>query len=82
VIKKPRERGDHSPRWGTEPEMMMMMMMIMMMINNNNNNTAYYVSGHKKLRENVVAKTGFRVINHLVTSVHRKPLHENIIRQT
>jgi hypothetical protein len=35
VIKKPRERGAHSPRWAAEPEMMMMMMMtttMMMMI--------------------------------------------------
>jgi hypothetical protein len=23
VIKKPRERGGHSPRWAAEPEMMM-----------------------------------------------------------
>jgi hypothetical protein len=30
VIKKPRERGGHSPRWAAEPEK----------INNNNNNNA------------------------------------------
>jgi hypothetical protein len=28
VIKKPRGRGGHSPRWAAEPEMIMMMMMI------------------------------------------------------
>jgi hypothetical protein len=32
VIKKPRERGGHSPRWAAEPEMRMMMMMMMMII--------------------------------------------------
>jgi flagellar basal body-associated protein FliL len=32
VIKKPRERGGHSPRWAAEPEMMMMMMMMMIII--------------------------------------------------
>jgi hypothetical protein len=35
VIKKPRERGGHIPRWAAEPEMMMIMMammMVMMMI--------------------------------------------------
>jgi hypothetical protein len=30
VIKKPRERGGHSPRWAAEPEKII--------INNNNNN--------------------------------------------
>jgi hypothetical protein len=32
VIKKPRGRGGHSPRWAAEPEMMMMMMMMMIII--------------------------------------------------
>jgi hypothetical protein len=32
VIKKPRERGGHSPRWTTDPEMMMMMMIIIIII--------------------------------------------------
>jgi hypothetical protein len=37
MIKKPRERGGHSPRWAAEPEkrkknMMVMMMMMMMII--------------------------------------------------
>jgi hypothetical protein len=32
VIKKPRERGGHSPLWAAEPEMMMMMMMIIIII--------------------------------------------------
>jgi hypothetical protein len=38
VIKKPRGRGGHSPRWAAEPEkililiMMMMMMMIIIII--------------------------------------------------
>jgi hypothetical protein len=43
VIKKPRGRGGHSPRWAAEPEMMMMMMMmifinytIIICINDNN----------------------------------------------
>jgi hypothetical protein len=30
VIKKPRERGGHSPRWTAVLEMMMMMMMMML----------------------------------------------------
>jgi ABC-type sugar transport system permease subunit len=32
MIKKPRERGGHSPRWAAVPEMMMMMMIMMMII--------------------------------------------------
>jgi Ca2+/Na+ antiporter len=32
LIKKPREREGHSPRWAAEPEIMMMMMMMMMII--------------------------------------------------
>jgi hypothetical protein len=32
VIKKPRERGGHKPRWAAEPKKMMMMMMIIMII--------------------------------------------------
>jgi hypothetical protein len=32
VIKKPRGRGGHSPRWAAEPVMMMMMMMMMIII--------------------------------------------------
>jgi hypothetical protein len=32
VIKKPRGRESHSPRWAAEPEMMMMMMMMIIII--------------------------------------------------
>jgi hypothetical protein len=32
VIKKPRGRGDQSPRWAAEPEVMMMMMIIIIII--------------------------------------------------
>jgi hypothetical protein len=32
LIKKPRGRGGHSPRWAAEPEMMIMMMIIMIII--------------------------------------------------
>jgi hypothetical protein len=31
VFKKPRERGDRSPRWAAEPEMMMIMIIIIIM---------------------------------------------------
>jgi hypothetical protein len=32
VIKKPRGRGGHSPRWAAVPEIMMMMMMMIIII--------------------------------------------------
>jgi hypothetical protein len=32
VIKRPRERGGHVPRWATEPEMIMIMMMMIIII--------------------------------------------------
>jgi hypothetical protein len=32
VIKKPRERGGHSPRWAAEPEKMVMMMMVVVVM--------------------------------------------------
>jgi hypothetical protein len=32
VIKKPRERRGHSPRWATQPDIMIMMMMMIIII--------------------------------------------------
>jgi hypothetical protein len=32
VIKKPRERGDHSPRWAAEPEMIMIIIIIIIYV--------------------------------------------------
>jgi hypothetical protein len=32
LIKKPRERGGHSPCWAAEPEKMMMMIMILLLL--------------------------------------------------
>jgi hypothetical protein len=44
VIKKPRERGGHSPRWATEPEKIIIIIIIIIIMFFDNHSLKYTVT--------------------------------------